>query len=140
MGLLITGVVLFVGGMFGLRVAIGVTKQEWKLTGGKTVQGQVVGFNTRQSRQRGRVVTYTFPVLRFRTVEGAEYEQESQYSGGGRPGQQVQVRYSPEDPTLCRVATSKMGMIGVAVAWVVTAAFTVVGLALAVNGWRDASF
>lgn len=138
MGLLITGVVLFVGGMFALRVAVGVTRQERKLSGGRTVQGQVVSFVSRQSKQRGRVVTYTFPVLRFRTAEGAEYEQESQYSWGGSVGQEVQVLYSPDDPTLCRVAGSKMGMIGVAVAWVVTAAFTVVGLALAVNGWQDA--
>lgn len=135
MGLLVAGVLLFVGGLFALRVAIGVTKQEVRLSGGKTVSGQVVAINTRQSRQRGRTVTYTFPVLRFSTIEGVEYEREAQYSwAGGREGQQVQVRYAPEDPTLCRVASSKLGPIGTVLAWVATAAFLAVGVALALNG------
>lgn len=134
MGLLVTGVLLFVGGMFALRVAVGFSRQEVKISGGVTVQGEVVRFNTSQVRHHGRLSTYTFPVLRFRTREGEEREQESQYSWSGRPGQQVPVLYSPEDPTLCRVATSRLGTVGVVIVWVVTAAFAVVGAAMAING------
>ena len=137
MGLLVTGIMLLVGGMLGLRVAVGVTRQELRLAGGRTAPGQVVAFRTRQSRDRGRVVTYTFPVVRFRTAEGVDVEQESQYSYSGAGGQQVQVRYAPDDPTLCRVATSRVGSVGVALAWVVTAGFTVAGVAVATSGLQE---
>lgn len=134
MGLLVVGVVLFVGGLFALRVAIGFSRQEAKISGGVTVQGEVVRFNTRQVRHHSRLSTYTFPVLRFRTRDGEEREQESKYSWSGRPGQQVPVLYSPDDPKLCRVATSRLGTIGVVIVWVVTAAFIVTGAAMAING------
>ncbi|WP_161627938.1 DUF3592 domain-containing protein [Microbispora catharanthi] len=83
-----------------------------------------------------------FPILRFRTLDGAEIETVGQTRGGSfeifnLTGRQVVVLYDPDDPRKARMDTSSgrglTGSVGLVIAGCVFLAIGLVMLAAAVT-------
>jgi hypothetical protein len=112
------GIGLFIGLIISIITTIAFIAGSMKTTGQiiKIVKTTTDVTTSRKHFSRSTQTNF-FPVVRFRDMKGETIEFQSHFSDGraARIGEQVEVRFSPENPSHSRISSMFMDLWGVSV-------------------------